>query len=113
MIKVKSVVKKFKSGDSELTALKDVSFEVESGEFVAITGRSGSGKSTLMYQMGLLDHPTSGEIFIDNKEVTNLPHEERTKMRLMELGYIFQDYALIPELTALENVLVPLFMQGL
>jgi putative ABC transport system ATP-binding protein len=113
MIRADNIVKKFQSGDSELVVLKGISFEVKSGEFVSITGRSGSGKSTLMYQMGLLDQPTSGDIFIDGKIVTNLQNDERTKMRLEELGYIFQDYALIPELTAIENVLIPLMMQGL
>ncbi len=113
MIRAQNIIKKFQSGDSEIIAVNDISFEVATGEFVSITGRSGSGKSTLMYQMSLLDTPSSGEIYIDGRNVTNLPFEERTKVRLEELGYIFQDYALIPELTALENVLVPLFMQGM
>jgi len=113
MIRAENIVKSFQSGDSEIVAVKNVSFEVKTGEFVSITGRSGSGKSTLMYQMGLLDQPTSGEVFIDGKKVTSLPNEERTKIRLEQLGYIFQDYALIPELTAMENVVVPLLMQGL
>ncbi len=113
MIEAKNITKKFESGDSVLYALNDVSFRIESGEFVAITGRSGSGKSTLMYQLGLLDHPTEGSVFIDGREVTNLEEDERTKIRLNDLGYVFQDYALIPELTAIENVLIPLMMQGL
>ncbi len=113
MIRTQGLTKRFQSGDSELIALNNVAFEVTDGEFVAITGRSGSGKSTLMYQLGLLDLPTSGEIFIDGKEAVSLSNEERTKMRLHDLGYIFQDYALIPELTAVENVMIPLMMQGL
>jgi putative ABC transport system ATP-binding protein len=112
MIEAKHLVKKFESGDSVLWALNDVSFKIESGEFVAITGRSGSGKSTLMYQLGLLDHPTEGRILIDGEDVTDLSHEERTSIRLNSLGYVFQDYALLPELSALENVLIPLLMQG-
>ena len=113
MIEVKNIVKSFPSGDTTLTVLKDISFFVPSGQFISITGRSGSGKSTLMYQMGLLDQPTSGEVFVDGKNVSNLSQVERTEIRLQELGYVFQDYALIPELTALENVVVPLLMQGI
>jgi ABC-type lipoprotein export system ATPase subunit len=113
MIKTDGIIKRFASGESELTVLKGISFEVETGEFVSITGRSGSGKSTLMYQMSLLDQPTEGTIFLDGKSMSDLTFDERTKVRLEELGYIFQDYALIPELTALENVLVPLLMQGM
>lgn len=113
MIKAKNITKKFETGDETLYAVKDVSFEVKEGEFVAITGRSGSGKSTLMYQLGLLDHPTSGEVILDGHEVTSISNEARTEIRLNDLGYIFQDYALLPELTAAENVAVPLMMQGL
>jgi len=85
---------------------------VEKGEFLSITGRSGSGKSTLLYQLGLLDHPNSGEILIDGVDVANMGHDERTKFRLEELGYVFQDYALVPELTAIENTAIPIMMQG-
>jgi len=113
IIEVKNLKKSFKTGDSELVVLNDMSFSIEAGEFFSITGRSGSGKSTLLYQLGLLDHPNSGEIIIDGINVTALSKEERTKFRLKELGYVFQDYALLPELTALENVAIPLLMQGL
>jgi len=112
MIEVKNLTKKFINGETELIANKNLSFEVATGEFLSIIGRSGSGKSTLLYQMGLLDHPTSGEILIDGKNVTNLYAEERTNYRLHNLGYVFQDYALIPTLNALENVAVPLIMKG-
>ncbi len=113
MIKAVNLLKKFESGDSELIALKSLSFQIEQGQFVAITGRSGSGKSTLLYQLGLLDQPTGGQVFVDGIDATALSNEERTTMRLRELGYIFQDYALIPELTAAENVMIPLLMQGM
>ncbi len=113
MIQAQNIIKSFPSGESRFVVLKGISLSVETGEFVAITGRSGSGKSTLMYQLGLLDYPDSGEIFIDGVDAMKLSHDERTSMRLEQLGYVFQDYALIPELTALENVLIPLMMQGL
>jgi putative ABC transport system ATP-binding protein len=113
MIEAKNLSKKFVSGDEVLYAIRDISFSVETGEFITITGRSGSGKSTLMYQLGLLDEPSEGQVIIEGKDVTNLSNDARTKLRLNSLGYVFQDYALIPELTALENVLLPLLMQGL
>lgn len=112
MIKVKGLVKKYKSGAAELLVLNGLDLEVKKGEFIAITGRSGSGKSTLLYQLGLLDHPNSGEIIINGTDVMKLDKDERSNFRLNELGYVFQDYALIPELTALENIAIPLLMQG-
>ena len=112
MINAKNITKKFKSGSGEITALADVSFSIKAGEFVAITGRSGSGKSTLLYQLSLLDHPTEGSIEVDGVDVMSLSSEERTEFRLHELGYVFQDYAVLPALTALENVMLPLLMQG-
>jgi putative ABC transport system ATP-binding protein len=76
-------------------------------------GRSGAGKSTFLYQMSLLDEPTSGEIFIDNENMFSLGLNEKTYFRLSLLGYVFQDYALLPEMTALENVALPLLMQNI
>jgi putative ABC transport system ATP-binding protein len=112
MIKAKNLTKIYQSGAGDVIALNHADIEVADGEFVAITGRSGSGKSTLLYQLGLLDQPTTGDIFITGKEVTKMSDQERTQFRLSELGYIFQDYAILPSLTALENVMVPLLMQG-
>lgn len=111
-ITVKNLIKSFKTGQSELVVLKGLSMNVNEGEFVSIIGRSGSGKSTLLYQLGLLDHPNSGEVIIHGVNVTELSTDARTDFRLRELGYVFQDYALVPELTAIENVAVPLLMQG-
>jgi len=111
-IEVKNLTKSFKTGNTELVVLNNMSFKVEKGDFFSITGRSGSGKSTLLYQLGLLDHPNSGEITIDGINVSLLGKEERTKFRLKELGYVFQDYALVPDLSAIENTVIPLLMQG-
>ncbi len=83
------------------------------GQFLSITGRSGSGKSTLLHQIGLLDRPNSGTIEIDGLDVSERSDRERTGFRLNELGFVFQDYALIPELNSVENVAVPLIMQGI
>jgi putative ABC transport system ATP-binding protein len=114
MIETKNIKKSFRNGLVETEILKGIDLKIEKGEFVAIMGRSGAGKSTLMYQMSLLDEPTSGEIIIaGNKHASHMTTEEKTTFRLMRLGYVFQDYALIPELTALENVALPLLMQNI
>ncbi|MES2470610.1 MAG: ABC transporter ATP-binding protein [Patescibacteria group bacterium] len=113
MIQTKNLTRKYKSGMGEITALNNVSVDLAEGEFLAITGRSGSGKSTLLYQLGLLDKPTSGEIYIDGIDVVKADENERTFMRLSSLGYVFQDYAILPSLTALENVMLPLLMLGI
>ena len=112
MIEAKNLFKKFDSGDSQVVALDNVSFSVKKGEFIAVTGKSGSGKSTLLYQLGLLDHPTSGDVVIDGVDTGKLSSDDRTWFRLYYLGYVFQDYAVLPSLTALENVSLPLLMQG-
>ncbi len=112
IIEVKNLTKTYKSGPVETHVLKGINLSVEAGEFVAIMGKSGAGKSTLMYQISLLDEPTTGEIIVDGEEVLKLSNKARTRFRLERLGYVFQDYALVPELTALENVLIPLMMKG-
>ena len=113
MIEVKNLTKSFKDGESETKVLKGIDFRTEEGEFIAIMGRSGAGKSTLLYQMSLLDRPSTGEILINEKNVVDMSSEERTEFRLSMLGYVFQDYALLPEMTALENVALPLLMQNI
>lgn len=112
MITAKNIVKEFKNGDVLTQVLQGINLTINSGDFVAIMGKSGAGKSTLMYQLSLLDQPSSGEVIIDGNIVTELSQDEQTVFRLLNLGYIFQDYALVPELTAIENVMVPLLMMG-
>ena len=112
MIKVSNLHRIYTLGDTEVRAVDGISFEINEGEFISITGRSGSGKSTLLHQMGLLDYPTSGQIYVNGIDISTLNREKRTKFRLKNLGYVFQDYALIPTLTAHENVYLPLMMQG-
>ncbi len=112
IIETKKLIKKYTSGGIELLAINNISLNLKKGEFLAITGRSGSGKSTLLYQLGLLDRPSSGEIIIDGVDVLAMSEEDRTHFRLSELGYVFQDYAVLPALTAVENVILPLLMLG-
>lgn len=100
-------LKKTYPGKVPTPALKGVTFEIKEGEFVALMGRSGSGKSTLLHQLGLLDMPTSGGVLIDKVNVLALSDAERTRFRLQHLGYVFQEYALIAEFTAHENVYLP------
>ncbi len=113
MIEVKNLHKTFMNGQVETSVLKGIDFKIEEGEFIAIMGRSGAGKSTFMYQISLLDEPTRGEIIIDGINTHTMTTEQKTSFRLARLGYVFQDYALIPELTALENVALPLLMQDI
>lgn len=113
IIDIRNITKSFTDGDTTTQVLKGIDLTVEQGEFVAIMGRSGAGKSTLLYQMSLLDTPTSGSMKLDGRVVDNFSNSEKTKFRLHELGYVFQDYSLLPELTALENIMVPLLMQGM
>lgn len=113
MITVKQLTKTYFNGSIETPVLKGLDLDIKKGEFVAIMGKSGAGKSTLLYQISLLDKPTTGEVRVAGIDILNLDETERTEFRLKKLGYIFQDYALLPELNAEENVAIPLLMQGL
>lgn len=113
MIITKNLTRSYKNGDVVTTVLNGIDFEAKSGEFIAIMGRSGAGKSTFMYQLSLLDDPTTGEITIDGHNTHDMSADEKMMFRLVKFGYVFQDYALLPELTALENVGLPLLMQNL
>lgn len=113
IIETKNLKRSFKNGEVETHVLKGIDFSAEKGDFIAIMGRSGAGKSTLLYQLSLLDHPTGGDVIIDGHKTETMTQDERMKFRLNKFGYVFQDYALLPELSAVENVALPLLMQGI
>jgi putative ABC transport system ATP-binding protein len=110
--KVENVTRSFKVGKVETQALRGVSLSIENGEFTALVGPSGSGKTTLLQLIGCLDQPTSGRVFINGKDVSQLNRNQRADMRRGTLGYVFQFFALIPTLTAYENVEMPLLLIG-
>lgn len=112
IIEVKNLKKTYE-GTVPTHALKDITFGVEKGEFIALMGRSGSGKSTLLHQLGLLDSPTAGEIIMNGTNLLLFSEKQKSEFRLKQLGYVFQSYALLPELTALESVFLPLMLSGI
>ena len=107
LIELKGIRKSFKQGDLEVEVLKGIDLTIDRGEFVAIMGPSGSGKSTLMYILGCLDKPTEGKYFLDGKEVSSLSDEELSRVRAEKVGFVFQAFYLVPYLTAIDNVLLP------
>jgi lipoprotein-releasing system ATP-binding protein len=111
IIELKNLTKVYKNG-VEFRALDDANLRIKKGEFVAIVGPSGSGKSTLMHLIGLLDTPSSGTLLIDGKDVTKMSDKERSGMRNRMLGFVFQYHHLLPDFTALENVMMPLLIAG-
>lgn len=113
MLKVKNVSREFQSGDTTVTAVNDVSFEVPEGQFVSIIGKSGSGKTTLLSILGSLEKPTKGSIEIDGNDITTLSDHALVNYRRKKIGFVFQGYNLIPNLTALENVMLPLSFEGI
>jgi len=112
MIKTTDLVKVFRTDEVETTALNKVSLEVKSGEFVAIMGPSGCGKSTLLNILGLLDNPTDGQYFFLDNEVSKFKEKQRTNLRKSNIGFVFQSFNLIDELTVFENVELPLLYQN-
>jgi putative ABC transport system ATP-binding protein len=111
MIKLKNVTKIYRMGDEIIYALKDINLKIKEGEFVSIMGPSGSGKSTLLNIIGCLDKPTKGEVYIGNIRTNDLDDDELTKIRRDKIGFVFQQFNLIPILTALENVELPLIFK--
>ena len=112
LVEVKDVCKVYNPGENEVRALDHVSLIIGEGEFVAIIGQSGSGKSTLMNMLGCLDTPTSGKYFLHGQDVSHMTDDEQSDVRNREIGFIFQGFNLIPSLTALENVELPLIYRG-
>jgi putative ABC transport system ATP-binding protein len=112
VIQVENLVKTYRLGKVSIPALRGISFDVARGEFLAVIGPSGSGKTTLLNLLGAIDKPTSGRIFIDRRDITTLGEGELTKLRRHKIGFIFQFYNLIPALTALENVELPMLTAG-
>ena len=110
LLEVNNLYKTFGTGDTKVEALKNVSFSVSKGEFVAVVGESGSGKSTLLNAIGALDTPTSGQVFVDGQNLFSLPEEKRTIFRRRNIGFIFQAYNLIPELNVEQNIIFPLLL---
>ena len=111
IIETKNITKTYGSGDVAVHALRGVSVAIARGEYVAVVGKSGSGKSTFLHMISALDTPTRGEVFVAGENIAHHTEKARAYMRLEMFGYVFQDYALLPELTALENVLLPYFMR--
>jgi putative ABC transport system ATP-binding protein len=112
MLTVTNVRKEFNSGAGRVAAVADISFEVPDGKFAAIVGKSGSGKSTLLAMMGALDKPTAGTIKVGGQDITSLSDRELIKYRRDQIGFVFQAYNLIPNLTAIENVMLPMEFAG-
>jgi putative ABC transport system ATP-binding protein len=112
MLRVTNVTKTFGTGGTEVTAVDGVSLSVGHGEFVAVVGRSGSGKSTLMNLVGGLEKPSSGNIEVDGRDITRLGDADLVRYRARQVGFVFQSYNLVPNLTALENVMLPMEFTG-
>lgn len=112
IIRVENICKSFGEGDSLVEVLKGISFSVEKGEFISIMGASGCGKSTLLYLLGALDSPDQGKIFIHDKDINQLKDREKSRVRRTQIGFVFQFYNLVQNLTVEENILLPLIMDG-
>lgn len=110
LLEVKSISKTYGSGNTAVHALRDAVFSVPKGEFVAIIGESGSGKSTLLNMIGALDTPTSGKVYIDGKDIFGMKEENLTVFRRRNIGFIFQSFNLIPELTVEQNIIFPVLL---
>lgn len=112
MLRVTSLTKQFSSGDTKVLAVQDISFEVPEGQFASIIGKSGSGKTTLLSLLGALDKPTSGSVEVDGRDMTKLSDHALIRYRCRQIGFVFQGYNLVPNLTATENVMLPMEFAG-
>ena len=112
LIEVKDLKKYYGSGDTLVKALDGINLSVEQGEFVSIVGTSGSGKSTLLHMLGGLDRPTSGSVQVEEKDISGLKDEELTIFRRRKIGFVFQSYNLVPVLNVIENIVLPVELDG-
>lgn len=112
MLRCQSLTRTYRSGGQDLTVLKDITFGLEPGDFLAILGPSGSGKTTLLGLLAGLDQPSSGTVHLDGQELGSLSEDERARLRAEKIGFVFQSFQLMPTLTAQENVQVPLELRG-
>jgi len=112
LLQTKELVKVYQMGETEVKALKGINLEINKGEFLAITGSSGSGKSTLMHLLGCLDIPTSGDYLIEDKNIAHMTKNELAKIRNEKIGFVFQKFFLLPDLTATDNVALPKLYAG-
>lgn len=112
ILETKDLRKQYGEGENIVNALDGVNLKIENGEFVAIVGTSGSGKSTLLHMLGGLDYPTSGKVFIDGNDIFNLKDEELTIFRRRKIGFVFQNYNLIPTLNVYDNIVLPIGLDG-
>ena len=113
MLKVSNLTKVFSSPSGDVTAVKNVSFELKDGQFASIVGKSGSGKSTLLSLLGALDKPTSGSIHVGSEDISELGDRALIRYRSQKIGYVFQNYNLVPNLSAIENVMLPMEFIGI
>lgn len=113
MLAVKNLTKQFKSGDTKVVAVNNISLSIPQGVFAAIIGKSGSGKSTLLSLLGALDKPSAGEIIVDDRDITKMGDRKLIDYRCHKIGFVFQSYNLIPNLSALENVMLPMEFAGI
>lgn len=112
LLEVKDLCRTFRQGDTDIHAVDHVSFSMEKGEMAAIVGQSGSGKTTLLNLLGGIDKPTSGKVLLDGQDIHSLSDQESAKLRRRKIGYIYQDFKLLPILTAKENILLPAILDG-
>ncbi len=113
VLRLSSICRRYKQGDRELVILEDADFELRKGEMVALVAPSGTGKSTLLHTAGLLEHPDSGEVTVNGQASSGLPDDARTAIRRSEIGFVYQFHHLLPEFSALENIMVPQMLRGL
>lgn len=112
-IEIKKLFKKYKNGDTEVVVLNQVDLKIEQGETIALTGPSGAGKTTLMHLLGCLDIPTSGQYILEGQEISTLTKKQLARIRNQKIGFVFQNFHLLPDLNALENVILPQIYGGI